>query len=181
MFLAAATGAVAMQLILAGAAFGQTWSNNTFDISWGTASNWTPATVPNSPGATAIFNAVNNTAFGVVLSGGPFTVGTLNLDNDVPGGFLFQLGTLQLADMDFGVQPSVAAHRSGLILEFHKTENSLSSAQVVAVHQVPGEALLHYRRGTLSGGGIQFGDSKRYDNYAERPAIALLDSGLVQS
>src|ERR1700756_1192158 len=86
-----------MDLILVVAAFGQTWSNNTFDISWGTASNWTSATVPYSAGATATFNAVNNTTYGVVLSGGPFTVGTLNLNNDVPGGFAFQLGTLRLA------------------------------------------------------------------------------------
>jgi hypothetical protein len=50
---------------------------------------------------------------------------------------------------------------------------------VVAVHPVPGETLLHYRRGTLSGGAIDFGESKRYDNHAEQPAVALLDSGVV--
>lgn len=51
--------------------------------------------------------------------------------------------------------------------------------QIVEVHQVPNETLLHYRRGHLSGGVISFGDSRRYDNHAESPAVALLDNGLV--
>jgi hypothetical protein len=51
--------------------------------------------------------------------------------------------------------------------------------EVVAVHQVPNESLLHYRRGIVNGGVIEFSDSRRYDNYAEHPAVALLDSGLV--
>jgi hypothetical protein len=59
----------------------------------------------------------------------------------------------------------------------HIAINNLN--QVVAVHQVTGESLLHYRRGTVSGGDIAFGPSKRYDNYAAYPAVALLDSGLV--
>jgi threonine/homoserine/homoserine lactone efflux protein len=57
LFLAAATGAVAMQLILVGAAFGLTWIFGAGD--WSTASNWTPQTVPNSSSATATFNAVS--------------------------------------------------------------------------------------------------------------------------
>jgi hypothetical protein len=52
--------------------------------------------------------------------------------------------------------------------------------QVVAVHQVSSsDFLLHYRRGTVIGGVIHFGESRRYDNYAIAPAVALLDSGLV--
>jgi len=51
--------------------------------------------------------------------------------------------------------------------------------EVVEVHQVTGESLLHYRRGTVSGGTIHFAGSQRYDNDAVRPAVALLDSGLV--
>src|SRR5258708_23581400 len=95
MFLAAATGAVAMQLIVAGAAFGQTLIDTSGN--WGTASNWTPATVPNSSSATAIFNASSGVSDEVSLTGGPFTVGTLDLNNDVAGGFSFSDGTLQLA------------------------------------------------------------------------------------
>jgi hypothetical protein len=51
--------------------------------------------------------------------------------------------------------------------------------EVVEVHQVTGESLLHYRRGTVSGGTINFARSERYDDNADRPAVALLDSGLV--
>jgi hypothetical protein len=51
--------------------------------------------------------------------------------------------------------------------------------QVVEVHQVTGESLLHYRRGTVSEGKINFAESQRYENDAEQPAVALLDSGLV--
>jgi hypothetical protein len=51
--------------------------------------------------------------------------------------------------------------------------------EVVEVHQVPGENLLHYHRGTVSGGSIHFASSQRYDDSAQRPAVALLDSGLV--
>jgi hypothetical protein len=51
--------------------------------------------------------------------------------------------------------------------------------QVVEVHQVTGEFLLHYRRGTVSAGKITFAASQRYDNDAMQPAVALLDSGLV--
>jgi hypothetical protein len=59
----------------------------------------------------------------------------------------------------------------------HIAINNLN--QVVQAHQVPGESLLHYRRGTVNGGTIQFGESRRYDNHAEQPAVALLDNGLV--
>jgi hypothetical protein len=51
--------------------------------------------------------------------------------------------------------------------------------QVVEVHQVTGATLLHYRRGTVSAGKITFAASQRYDNDADQPAVALLDSGLV--
>ena len=47
------------------------------------------------------------------------------------------------------------------------------------MHQVSHESLLHYRRGTVSGGTIEFEESVRYDNHAENPAVALLDNGLV--
>lgn len=65
---------------------------------------------------------------------------------------------------DTGVNPSIAINNRN---------------EVVQVHQVPEETLLHYRRGTVSGGEIRFGDSWRYDNYAEDPTVALLDSGMV--
>lgn len=57
--------------------------------------------------------------------------------------------------------------------------------QVVAVHQVPNETLVHYRRGIVTGDAqhhlatIAFQESKRYGDFARDPAVALLDSGLV--
>jgi hypothetical protein len=51
--------------------------------------------------------------------------------------------------------------------------------EVIAVHQASHESALHYRRGLVSGGVIQFGESRLYDDHAESPAIAILDSGLV--
>jgi fibronectin-binding autotransporter adhesin len=84
-----------MQLILAGAAVGQTWNDTSGN--WGTASNWTPNTVPDTSSATATFNSSGAISDDVSLTGGPFTVGTLNLNNDVSGGFFFEGGTLQLA------------------------------------------------------------------------------------
>ena len=51
--------------------------------------------------------------------------------------------------------------------------------EVVAVHQVPGENLLHYWRGTVSNGRIQFVASQRYNNDALQPAVLLLDSEVV--
>jgi hypothetical protein len=56
--------------------------------------------------------------------------------------------------------------------------------QVVVVHQVPNETLVHYRRGIVTGDNhhfatIAFQESKRYGDFARNPAVALLDSGLV--
>ncbi len=51
--------------------------------------------------------------------------------------------------------------------------------QVVESHQVSGENLMHYHRGTVSGGAINFQPSQRYDNGAQQPAVALLNSGFV--
>jgi hypothetical protein len=59
----------------------------------------------------------------------------------------------------------------------HIAINNLN--QIVEVHEVAGEHLLHYWRGTISGGTINFAQSRRYDNYAVEPAVALLDSGDV--
>jgi hypothetical protein len=65
---------------------------------------------------------------------------------------------------DTGINPAIAINNRN---------------EVVAVHQVSNESLLHYRRGVVNGGVIEFGESMRYDNHAELPAVALLDSGLV--
>ena len=60
----------------------------------------------------------------------------------------------------------------------HIALNSLN--EVVEVHQVSSiDDLLHYRRGTVSGGTINFEGSQRYGTLERLPAVTLLDSGLV--
>jgi len=65
---------------------------------------------------------------------------------------------------DTGINPNIAIN---------------NNEEVVEVHQVPGESLLHYRRGFVYGATIYFGESRRYDDDATQPAVAVLDSGLV--
>jgi fibronectin-binding autotransporter adhesin len=125
MFLLAATGGLTIQLILASTVFGQTWNVTTGD--WSTAANWVPATVPSSPGATATFDATAGSSPNVSLTGGPFTVGTLDLNDDVNGGFTFQEGALQLAGSatlnvqshnvaaDFGTTATIALQANSTI------------------------------------------------------------------
>ncbi|WP_246093849.1 autotransporter-associated beta strand repeat-containing protein [Mesorhizobium norvegicum] len=65
---------------------------------WGDSANWSPAIVPNAIDATATFNAVvPNWTYGVALTGGPFTVGTLNLNSSTNGSYNLQMGTLIMA------------------------------------------------------------------------------------
>ncbi|WP_294541176.1 hypothetical protein [uncultured Rhodoblastus sp.] len=73
----------------------QTWNGG--PGAWGTAGNWnSPATVPNAVGATATFgNPFASTIYPVSLSGGPYTIGTLNLTGPQNvGGYTFGGGTL---------------------------------------------------------------------------------------
>ncbi|WP_249119249.1 MULTISPECIES: autotransporter domain-containing protein [unclassified Bradyrhizobium] len=88
-----AAAAVLTNVALTDRAAAQTW-NGTGD--WSVAANWTPASVPDAIDATATFNAVSPfTSVGVGLNGGPFTVGTLNLDSSIANsGYGFQVGTL---------------------------------------------------------------------------------------
>jgi fibronectin-binding autotransporter adhesin len=90
----AVTGLLALGITYANSVFGQTWNGG--GGNWGTPSNWTPPTVPNSSAAVSNFNAVAGSSSLVSLSGGPFTIGALNLNNEVNGGFTFTGGTLQL-------------------------------------------------------------------------------------
>ena len=136
-FLAVVIGAAGIQLFLAGAAVGQTW-NGAPGGNWGTASQWTPATIPNSSSATATFNAVN-TVVSAVLLGGPFTVGTLNLNNDVSGGFFFEQGTLQLAGQatinvqshDFA--PPDFDSTAGIVLQANATINTVFADSTLSI------------------------------------------------
>jgi hypothetical protein len=86
--------AVAFQLMLVNGAFGQssTWLATTNGGLWSDAANWSSG-VPNSPTATAIFNAEEGKAYQVNIPKTKppappisFTVGTLDLNGDVGGG-----------------------------------------------------------------------------------------------
>ncbi|WP_436216493.1 beta strand repeat-containing protein, partial [Bradyrhizobium sp. LjRoot220] len=89
-----AAAAVLTDVALTERAAAETWNGNTGF--WSNAAEWTPATVPNAIDATATFNAVSpGTSFGVGLAGGPFTVGTLNLDSSIANsGYTIGGGTL---------------------------------------------------------------------------------------
>jgi hypothetical protein len=65
---------------------------------------------------------------------------------------------------DSGVNPHIAMNKAG---------------NVVEMHQVTGESLLHYRRGVLKGNGINFYGAPRYSSNASNPAVALTDFALA--
>lgn len=62
------------------AIYSQTWNTTTNNASWGTAGNWTPATVPNAVNAVATLGTVipaNRT----INVNGNYTIGTLNINS----------------------------------------------------------------------------------------------------
>ncbi|QKC96237.1 autotransporter outer membrane beta-barrel domain-containing protein [Mesorhizobium sp. NZP2298] len=82
--------------ITSGVASAEDFAHNSGD--WGTAANWTPATVPNGVDAVANFNhdaPDQGLGYTVFLAGGPYTVGTLNLNaTSTSGGYRFSSGVL---------------------------------------------------------------------------------------
>ena len=60
--LASSVAALAVLCLVPRPALAQTWLLNPGSGDWNTAANWTPATVPNSPSATATFGASNTTS-----------------------------------------------------------------------------------------------------------------------
>jgi len=66
---------------------------------------------------------------------------------------------------DNGMQSSVAAHRSGFVLEFHKTE-ALNSK-------------IWYHVGTLSGSNVTWGSSQYSGFFGYWPTVAISNEGYV--
>lgn len=66
---------------------------------------------------------------------------------------------------DAGINPHIALNNLNEVVEVHQASSK--------------DELLHYRRGTVSRGTINFGGSQRYDSAAVDPAVSLLDNGLV--
>jgi hypothetical protein len=54
-----------------------------------------------------------------------------------------------------------------------------NSDEAIEVHQVTSEHYMHYRRGPVFRGKINFGGSPRYDNHSEEATVTLLDNGGV--
>ncbi|WP_271591925.1 autotransporter outer membrane beta-barrel domain-containing protein [Bradyrhizobium sp. CCBAU 65884] len=81
-------------IAISGQAAAQTWNGGPGQ--WNAGSSWTPGTVPNAVDAVAMFNFVTaNVTYSLDLTGGPFTIGTLNLNATVANGnFGFNSGTL---------------------------------------------------------------------------------------
>jgi hypothetical protein len=76
---------------------------------------------------------------------------------------------------DDGINPHIAINNHNQVVEVHE----VSAGGIVGAISGGGDWLLHYRRGTISEGKITFAESQRYDDGAQQPAVALLDSGLV--
>ena len=94
-------------------------------------------------------------------SGLYYRVGLMRYDNTI---IWFSGGLEGRKYADQGTNPHIAIN---------------SNNDVVEVHESPNSALVHYRRGFVSGGTIHFGESKLYNDWAWEPAVALLDSGDV--
>lgn len=88
--------AAAVTPIMSGAAAAEDFAHNSGD--WGIAANWTPETIPNGVDAVANFNhdaPDQGLGYTVFLTGGPYTVGTLNLNaTSTSGGYRFSNGVL---------------------------------------------------------------------------------------
>jgi hypothetical protein len=54
-----------------------------------------------------------------------------------------------------------------------------NSDEAIEVHQVTAEHYMHYRRGPIFRGKINFGGSPRYDNDSQEATVMLLDNGGV--
>lgn len=93
----------------------QTWTGSAGDGYWGTAGNWSPATVPNAVSAVASLGA-NAT----VNSGSTYTLGTLNFTGSSGAFALNSPGTINLQVSSGTPNISVA---SGVSLYFYATLN----------------------------------------------------------
>jgi fibronectin-binding autotransporter adhesin len=120
-------------------AFAQSTWNNTAGAAWATATEWTPNGAPNAVDAVVNFNALPAISLGVDLTGGPFTVGVLNINNAVAGGFSFQLGTLIMqsaatAQINVATSNIIADFSNGLLqLNSNTVVNTIGAASTFGV------------------------------------------------
>lgn len=142
--------AVTMTPIMSGAASAEDFVHNSGD--WGTAANWTPATVPNGVDAVANFNhdaPDQGLGYTVFLTGGPYTVGTLNLNATTnSGGYRFSSGVL---NFQASGQASINVQTNNFIPDLDASASfNLVSDTVVTV-----DAGAHFTAdGVISGAGL---------------------------
>jgi autotransporter-associated beta strand protein len=144
-----------------------TWTNP-FGGRWDDPGNWLFGVVPNSPNDTAIFNAREGTAFPVnILGVQSFTVRTLELNNAVGGGPIFETnpGTINLegaaATINVQNHPVPPTVRSGVFVIIHLLNNatintiepdSLLNIEGLEFTGAPGVSLTKIGPGTLEFG-----------------------------
>lgn len=142
--------AVAMTPLVPGVASAENFVHQSGN--WGTAANWTPATVPNGVDAVATFNhdaADQGLGYTVNLSGGPYTVGTLNLNaTSTSGGYRLSNGVLNL---EASGQAAINVQTNNFIADLEADAGlNMISDTVFTV-----DAGAHFTAdGAISGGGL---------------------------
>ncbi len=122
--------------------FAETWNIDAAG-NWNTASNWDPASVPNSSGATASFDSII-TAPRTITVDGTFSVGTLAIDNanayTLSGGTLNVNGIINITNTNGNAAHSIS---SDIVLTSDTTVTQNSTSDVTI-------------SGTISGSGMRF-------------------------
>ena len=127
-----------------------TWNLNPASSDWNTTANWTPATVPNGSGATAIFGISNTTD---VTFSAPVAVGEIVFN---PGASPFTIKATDGTTTTLQIVGAGLTNQSGIMQNVVSPENE----------RFPGEATLIFKAGALAGnlvtltaspsGGIRF-------------------------
>ncbi len=105
-----------------------TWNNGGTDGDWGTASNWTPATVPGLAGGNLVDTAeIDNAGTANISTGETFTPFAINIGNNAGGGF----GALNMSggslSANGATSPSIVIANNGSQGEFDLTGGTVSA------------------------------------------------------
>ncbi|MDH7785656.1 outer membrane autotransporter protein [Ochrobactrum sp. 19YEA23] len=123
--------------------------------SWLDSSRWQGGTVPNMPGAVATFNAEESASYNVNLNGQQATVGEINIQGDVNGGFFVTNGTLTFSDVNGRAAVNIAAHNLSGFADFGNFQPvSVELATDTVLNTIGTSATLWFASGaTISGPG----------------------------
>src|SRR5450432_895381 len=115
-----------------------TWNSNPASHSWNTASNWTPATVPNGPADIATFGVsqttqINETA-AITLNGITFSPGSSGYAISVTGTLTISgQGIINNSSCADGISADVTNQSNFGSLSFHGSATSGESVEYTAV------------------------------------------------